>query len=345
MSYLLTLLIPLMLLVSVLFQSKRDCGCFFSKEYTSVLKGMCCIVVVFIHVPDVYENPVQRVIGCFAYVCVTNFFLISAYGMMKSNERGVVYLKTFWRNRLISLLIPCLFINCLTFFWTYINKEKLSYHLLVYLNEYVKVLLEWCVWFYVIEKLKTKFFPKNKTLEDSLLVGGVVVSSLLYYFCVDAQYSAQAGWCFERMGLGWGVLLYRFYDGFVSWMEKKRLCKIVFLFMLSLLLGACYLKFKMVPFWGAYLLKIILALVIIVTLFIASSNRFFGGKIGLFMGRISYEVYLLHGVVLWEIISLLPENVSSGLYISISLLLTILLAYLISIVDKPIVTLLRKKVK
>ena len=343
-TILMTAFFPLLCVAFAVFQSQKGSKAdFFSKDYTTVLKGICCIVVILIHVPAVHGNGIQRLIGCFAYVCVTIFFMISAYGMMKSNEKGNGYLKSFWRNRLVSLFIPCVFVNCTSLVLGYIDKGVFSYHALLYLNDYVKVLLEWCIWFYIVELLKAKFFPNKPVLEDALLIGGVVISSLLYYFCVDAQYSAQAGWCFERMGLVWGVLLCRNYDRMLSWMTSNRVYKEIFFLGLSLLLGVAYLHFKWIPFWGAYLLKINLGVVIIITLFLISMNRRFGGKASLFFGKISYEVYLLHGVILLFLASLLPESINSGLFIFATILLTLLLAFLINKLDKPVVAFLRKK--
>ncbi len=90
---------------------EADCR-FFSKDYTTVLKGLCCVIVVFVHVPDGFNNTVQDLIGSFAYICVTIFFMLSAYGLRYSFENKEGYSKTFFKNRVLILLVPYI-ISCL----------------------------------------------------------------------------------------------------------------------------------------------------------------------------------------------------------------------------------------
>jgi hypothetical protein len=85
-------------------------------------------------------------------------------------------------------------------------------------------------------------------LTDWVLIAGVTISSLYLYFFVEADVSAQAGWCFERMGLAWGVLLYRHYERIVAWMDKYRLAKVIILTIVCGILGIAYLKYKLVYF-------------------------------------------------------------------------------------------------
>lgn len=249
LTLILTLLFPLASFFIPLKKSSSSEECqFFSKNYTDVLKGICCIVVVYVHVKN--GNSLQDVIGSFAYVCVTLFFLFSSYGMLLSVERKTDYLKHFWRNRLSALLIPLLLINIAGFACEYVRTGLFHSNVLYSLNGYVRVLLEFCLWFYLVEMAKKKWFPRNYVLSDVLLIAGIVVSSLSLYLLVDAEFSAQNGWPFERIGLVWGILLYRYYDRFVGWTQRHRLIKIVLLFLLCGCLGVMYLKFKMVYFWG-----------------------------------------------------------------------------------------------
>lgn len=112
-DYILTALIPIALALVVLWKSRKaDTQDFFmSKDYTTVLKGLCCIIVILVHIPLVHANKLQDGIGSFAYVCVTLFFLMSAYGMSLSMTRKADYMKHFWRNRLAALLVPQLLVN------------------------------------------------------------------------------------------------------------------------------------------------------------------------------------------------------------------------------------------
>lgn len=88
-DYLLTALIPMALFFVVLYGSKEaeNQNGFMSREYTTIMKAVCCIIVILVHIPAAYTNRLQDAMGSFAYVCVTLFFLMSAYGMSLSKEQ------------------------------------------------------------------------------------------------------------------------------------------------------------------------------------------------------------------------------------------------------------------
>ena len=115
-SILLTLLLIAFIFIAVVWKAKPRVNGegFFDKEYTNTLKGICSIVVIFVHIPEVYQNPLQDALGSFAYVCVTGFFMISAFGMQYSLNHNPKYLASFPVNRLTALLIPNIIINIIS---------------------------------------------------------------------------------------------------------------------------------------------------------------------------------------------------------------------------------------
>ena len=157
LSYLLTILVPLIGGGNSWFHSSVERGQFFSKDYTDVLKGLCCLIVIYVHVKSERGNTLQDAIGSFAYVAVTYFFLVSAYGMLAGIEKKKFYLKNFWRNRLVSLLIPCLLINIVSYLLSFLVKGHSDLNILYIINSYVVVLLQWCVWFYIVEFCRIKW--------------------------------------------------------------------------------------------------------------------------------------------------------------------------------------------
>ena len=93
----------------------------------------------------------------------------------------------------------------------------------------------------------------------------------------------------------------------------------------SIGMGLCYLKFKPVVFWGDYLLKIVLGLFLLAFLLFVNTKINFGNKLSAFLGRISFEVYLTHGLVFRILDNLMP-GVNSGVFILMSLLITVILS-------------------
>lgn len=88
-----------------------------------MLKGVCCLLVVYVHFVGSHTNVLQDAIGSFAYIAVTLFFMTSAYGMMLNAERKNDYLKTFWRNRLLALLVPWACVNIVAFLLNIVKKR------------------------------------------------------------------------------------------------------------------------------------------------------------------------------------------------------------------------------
>ncbi len=85
---------------------------YLTKDHTNVIKGLCCIIVIFVHIPVSFGNSIQDAIGSFAYICVTLFFMISAYGLGWNFENKSDYAKGFIKHRIPILLIPFL-LSCL----------------------------------------------------------------------------------------------------------------------------------------------------------------------------------------------------------------------------------------
>lgn len=302
------------------------------------MKGVCCIIVVMVHIPAGFQNPVQDAIGSFAFVGVTLFFMVSAYGMQLSAERKPAYLKHFWRNRLLALLVPCLLINLCVCFINWMLHGSASLNVLWKINNYVVVLLVYCLWFYVVMFFKEKLSISHTWITDALLAGGVVVSSLYSYVCAGgSEVSAAMGWCYERYGLVWGLLFYRFMPSVKRWLSGKRLLKAAIFLLLSLSLGLLYLRYKTLYFYGEYLLKVALGLAIIVWMLLVTVKRQFGNKMSLYLGNISYEVYLSHGFVM-AVLAVLAPGIPSGVFILLTYVVTILFAAVVSMAAKRIVS-------
>ena len=89
------------------------------------------------------------------------------------------------------------------------------------------------------------------------------------------------------------------------------------------------------------MLKIVLGVTLLLLLFSATSNRKFNDKISLWLGNVSYEVYLSHGMVMGALALWLPESIDSGLFILLTVLITLALSTAVHFIGKPIVNLLR----
>lgn len=337
LDYILTAFLPVVMLIILIYGSKRDDSgtFFFSKDYTTMLKGVCCIFIVIGHTPIEYKNAVQDMLSSFGYVRVTLFFMMTGYGISLCADRKTGYMKSFWRNRLASLLIPGLLINVAAFFIHRLTTGQFDPRDFIFIDPYISVLLQYYIFFFIVYHGK-KFY--GETAGNIILVVGVIVSSLL-----DYMLSAPDGraWPYERMGLVWGILLYFNYKP-IKRFVMPRLWNVFTFLAISFVLGLMYLHFKTVYFWGEYLLKVVLGAVIVTLIFILSSGRVWGNKALSFFGDIYYEVFLSHMLIIGLVKSLIP-GLSSGQFILTVAALTIIFSAAIHYIGKPIIAMCRTK--
>lgn len=163
----------------------------------------------------------------------------------------------------------------------------------------------------------------------------IIVFSGVMYVLGKVGIITGTTWCPEIYGFIWGIILSNVKDKFAGWMNKKWLVKVIAFCILAGILGIAYLKLKPVVFFGDYVLKIILGLAIIVFMLAANTRIEIGNKVSLFLGSISYEVYLLHGIV-FALISYFAPEIISGLFIVTSIVVTVVLAVLIHQLGEPI---------
>lgn len=309
----------------------------FDKVHSNVLKGFASIIVIFVHVPAAYGNGIQDAIGSFGYVAVTYFFMMSAYGMRRASIYNSQYITHFWRGRLAALLIPMFLCNVVYFRVDIISSDVLGVSKLYNFNGYVVVLLAYCLWFYAVLQI-----TKNRLSQfhiDWMLILGVVVSSIVCYVYMPGETSNMKYWCFEQYGLVWGILLCRFEARFLSWIHNRRFLKVIVLILLGAVLGIGYLKFKAVPFWGEYVLKIVLGAELLILVFTLLDGFIKENCVTRFLGNISYETYLLHGVS-FSLLAMV-DNLQSGVFILLAVGCTLAMAVFVKFIATPLVKAIR----
>ena len=130
---------------------------FFDLQDTTVLKGIFCIIVVLVHVPVGYQNPIQDAVGSFAYIGVTFFFMTSSFGLMYSIEHKKGYIKRFWQNRLPTLLIPALLCNAVGLVVKILGDVQITFWNVINIGAWVKVLLLYYLIFWIVKIIPDKF--------------------------------------------------------------------------------------------------------------------------------------------------------------------------------------------
>lgn len=101
------------------------------------------------------------------------------------------------------------------------------------------------------------------------------------------------------------------------------------------------MKYKHVFFLGGWLLRVVLAVVLLLLFSACTMNISFEGRLVQLLGNISYEFYLGHLVVI-SIVSRLFPKISSGFFIVIVFVATLILSIVVKIMSDKIMSPLLK---
>lgn len=328
MTYLLMGLFLIVYVAIALFGAKYnpDKENFFDIYDSTVLKGLFCIIVVLVHIPEAQQNRIQDMMGSFAYIGVTFFFMTSAYGLKWGVIHKENYLHGFWPKRLSALLLPAFLCNLLGVGVSVAISKPVEIWSLIYINEWVGVLLLFYVVFWIIYYLPNKLKVREGYWQDVLICLIVVTCSL-----IDRLTSVKLTliWPTESLGFAYGVLLADCFELFKKWSAKQWGLKSIFLFLMGAVTGVAYLKLKPIDFWGDYCLKIFLGIVLLLLILQLTRKFNIGNKMSQFLGSISYEVYLLHGTIFSAVLNIGLAN-NSGIFIWLAVVFVILAAAFIS---------------
>ena len=304
---------------------------------TTVLKGLWCIVIILVHIPERYQNPIQDMMGSFAYVGVTFFFLASAYGLKYGVRNKKNYLKGFWKKRLPKLLIPMLIANVMLFAGKWWGREQMPLPAeLLEIDKWVKVFLLYYGIFWFVYWLPAKTGLREGAWQDAVICLCIAACSVGAYLL-----DTDNIWPTESWGFIWGILLARYLPQAVAWSDKRWLGKTLAAGVLSLVLGVLYLKLKPVVFFGDYCIKILLGAAITLLVLLLSARFRIGNPASRFLGAVSYEIYLIHGVII-KISAYFGWKLQSGIYIWTVILLSVLAAGAVSRISRKAENLLGK---
>jgi len=320
--------------LSMLYKAKvnNDDDHFFDIKNTNAMRGFWCLVVMMVHVPLQYQNRIQDLIGSFAYFGVTFFFMTSGYGLTISADRKGV--KGFWKKRMIKLFTTIWVVNIFaSMYYHFVQGRPISIrNILLSWGGWI----EWLIGCYIIFWFSYVLFNRFHIWKQVCCLS-VVLCSIVIYYLSSISIITTTVWVTECYGFMWGILLATYRDEFIKLFSKRWLVCLLSNMVISSLLGLAYLNWKFIPFWGDYMLKIVLGGMI--TLFVLSINVYvsFGNMFSKLLGDISFEIYLIHGTA-FSIVVRLCNGISSGLFILLSISISIIIAIAIHAVDQKLIS-------
>lgn len=178
-TYAIMALIVLFLAFELLYKAEYtpDAIHLFDKQNSNAMRGFWCLIVILVHISVAYQNRIQDMLGSFAYIGVTFFFMTSAYGLRLGIEKDPNSIRHFWRKRLPKLLIPMFLVNVVSLIVRLIEGKGISLRTLININGWVQWLLVCYVIFWAVNRLV------SISLSDIRGVSG--------HYCLCADYSVQ----------------------------------------------------------------------------------------------------------------------------------------------------------
>ena len=339
-----------------------------SFDQTKAYLGFCAVIIVFHHISQAtcasWLNPryIRHGLDIFltaGYPMVAMFFLCSGYGLYKSAKNKPDFFKRFIPARLIPILIPSVLTTLVYVFFMYWRNIPITIDSPFAVNSHNT----WhpYIWYVPCIILMYILFYIGFGLFKNDLVGILVVAAgLVGYivFCIRFKYGT---WWFNTPHMFLvGILLAKYEDGFFEGCKKfykLRLIGTVILCVIFYFLGdaagGIYLTVFHHPYDSVYgyrcdlvasIFQVIYTLAFMSLYYLISMKLKIGNKVLSFLGKMTLELYLVHGIFIHMFgYRMIKEGVKPVYYIEnvtlfvlVVLALSIPISYALSLLDKKV---------
>ena len=312
-EYLLNLF-PLIICVATLYGCRINKGGYkdiISKEDSVNLKGFLILVVIMHHLSqsETYDFFAFNYLAKIGYIASGLFFFISGYGLMLSHINKNNYKKGFIRKRLMKMVIP--FFLVLYIYYVFCYFGKISFDKIIDFNNGMTFLpfswfaIEIIMWYLVFYLCMILFDRNYKGILLSLFVFCV-------FFIVACKKKDYGSWWYNScfmLPLGGTYYLFREKINYLLTKNYR------ILLIASVL---CIVILYFVPLSSA--LRMLLGVVYLLLILLIMTKVIFKENMKI-IGKYSYYIYLIHGVVLTLLINM---HLNEFVYMSLSLFLSVI---------------------
>ena len=291
---------------------------FMSKDYTTYLRGICALAIMLRHIRITDFAPLN-VFDYLGNPIVGIFFFLSGYGMLtRIKQTGIDnYMNGFILKRCVPLFVEYIFVWIFYFVCMFSVSGNFNF---------LKEIITPHSWFIImIEVLYIAFYIGYKLFKDNLkgLIIFVTIFELVLIIALSA-FGADEFWYLSLLCFSGGMI----YS--VINLNKKKTLPLIFGFgaLAVVTTGAEYVlsdKPKIIVLWALIYNVSVLALAIVAL----SVGRYVRFKNPVFelCGKMSLEIYLLHGVFQYVFKEIKPIYNNSLLYGAMIILCTLLMSY------------------
>lgn len=287
----------------------------FNKDNSTLLGGVLSIMVVLCHTSSIHSD--MRYWGP---LIVATFMFRSGYGLMNSYViQGDTYLNNFFKKRFSKILYPLFFITTLhVLLMHYIHGYNIESFCTGLKHGRVPIGATWylftSLFFYVAFYLSAKY---SKSFRKLITLMGAF--SMLYFVVIASLGTFWRYWLSPSFIMMAGMLFYHYEKRLKSFITEYRFQSIVYCLFLVVF---CFMCVK-VCWLSSFVTYAIFPIAVIVIIYYVGMPK---GKITIFLGSLSYEIYLIHDCI---IALLLPLKLYHTLYLILVFGMTIPLAVLL----------------
>lgn len=298
---------------------------YFSKEQCNSLKAICALVVVLHHIShEIVTNSFLDSFSDVGYLATSVFFFISSYGItVQFKLKGKEYLDSFLKKRIISIVVPYIeMIILYGLYWHIRTKVDLKYilsslingHPVVANSWYIIVLIIFYLGFYISGRLS-----KGKKIRFIILIFGVWMvifegSQFLNY----GIWWYNTAHCFV-LGVIWAC-----YEKNFLHFIRKRHYNILYLILLINILITLY-KSNLERYYLCF--DMIKSVLFVFLILLVCMKIQLGNKIICVLGKISFELYMIHGLIISVIEQFQIDKISGTLFVFLIIMFSIISAF------------------
>lgn len=290
----------------------------FSIENTKLLKGLLAISVILHHFSRSIEKDMLNPLNLFTdvgVIMVGGFLFISGYGLIDSYQKNkAFYLHSFLQRRLKKIIVP--------FFISIIIFQILQYSLTSQINilticndlskgETTHLLPNSWYIFMIIYIYISYYLIMKRKMQLSKKIVLILLSTLLYTYTIYSL-NWEAYWYLSTPLFLLGIIYKRIEKSINQFFNEK--IWIVY----TIIILVAFLSYPLSPIFRSISLSIFL---IVPFLQFTFSSRALS-----FIGKISYEMYLLHGVVFYAFRNEELYITNNYIYLIISISVLIIIA-------------------
>ncbi|MDO4814718.1 MAG: acyltransferase [Gemella sp.] len=326
----------LLLFVLVIMNYKNFNSDYLDTSNTNYLRGFFALFIVLHHISQ--RSGQSEIFDNFLFVGeygVAFFFALSAYSLITQYKKQESYMNNFLSKRLAKLFIPYLVFSIIYFifwFFTY-DKYRTSEEILKLLTRKESIIisgwfLQAIILMYILFYISFKFVKSIKLacLTNTILVG-IAICIMIIFKVGYWEYNSLLAF---PLGLFWGL-----YKEKIDNLMKNNYTILILLFSFLVFIGHNYVDILMeleiddVPFFSALLANMKNIFFVIFFMLLALKlnfkNKFFD-----FIGTISLEFYLVHGMFIYYLPDILgKDNKDDFVYATLVLTLSIISAYVL----------------